>query len=133
MKLRPRTYKALGLSDPSMPFRRGRKIMASAVASADQRVAARDARIADLERQLAEARAELTVAPAECGPNCDDRDCPYIHSPLSLRQDRDNWKARAEEAGAGVNAPGRPESVGHPMAGALEALMFGFGTMTPAR
>lgn len=47
----------------------------------------------------------LICAPAECGPGCEDHECPYTHSPLTWEQHAKNMetdyvtaKARAEAA-----------------------------------
>jgi hypothetical protein len=44
--------------------------------------------------------AEEIIAPAECGPNCDDPECPYSHKPLTLRTAYDNalYRLRAAES-----------------------------------
>lgn len=47
---------------------------------------------------------ESIIAPAECGPNCDDPECPYSHHPLTLRQAYENAVSRLRAAEARVTA-----------------------------
>lgn len=54
--------------------------------------------IQNLHCQLSKLEAEAIIAPAECGPDCDDRDCPYSHTPLTLRQAYENSLSRTRDA-----------------------------------
>jgi len=59
---------------------------------------------ASLQKELAERTKELIIAPAECGDNCDDPDCPYAHTPLTLRQAYENAVSRIRAAEARADA-----------------------------
>jgi hypothetical protein len=58
------------------------------------------AALSERDKRIAELEADAIIAPAECSPDCDDHDCPYTHSPLTLRQAYENSLSRLRGAEA---------------------------------
>jgi len=63
---------------------------------ADDMAKAHEAQSAELSRL----RAEVISEPAECYGGCEDPQCPYMHHPLTMRQDRDNLRAELSRLSA---------------------------------
>lgn len=68
------------------------------VDAADATMAEAATALAEQATRIAELEAEAIIAPAECSPDCDDRDCPYSHTPLTLRRAYENSLSRLRDA-----------------------------------
>lgn len=60
--------------------------------------------IDSLTRERDEARAANIASPAECYSGCEDRECPYTHSPLTWEQAYDNQREQLSAASSRISA-----------------------------